>query len=67
MFSCGGFGVRQWWGGMWGVDGWVGRQWVGWRQQWVGVWDATAWVVFFVFVFVYMWWWFWCSAMVVLV
>ena len=25
VFCYGGFGVRQWWGGMWGVDGWVGR------------------------------------------
>ena len=22
-------GVRWWWGGMWGVDGWVGRRWMG--------------------------------------
>ena len=26
---CGGSSVRRWWGGMWGVDGWVGRWWMG--------------------------------------
>ena len=30
LVSCyGGSSVRQWWGGMWGVDRWVGRQWMG--------------------------------------
>ena len=29
VFCCGGFGVRRWWGGMWGVDGWVDWWWVG--------------------------------------
>ena len=29
VFCCGGSSVRQWWGGMWGVDGWVGQRWVG--------------------------------------
>ena len=30
LVSCyGGSSVRQWWGGMSGVDRWVGRQWMG--------------------------------------
>ena len=29
VFCYGGSSVRRWWGGMWGVDGWVGRRWVG--------------------------------------
>ena len=29
VFCCDGSGVRRWWDGMCGVDGWVGQQWVG--------------------------------------
>ena len=30
LVSCyGGSSVRRWWDGMWGVDGWVGRRWMG--------------------------------------
>ena len=62
VFCYGGSSVRQWWGGMWGVDGWVGGLAVA-----MGGCVRCGWVVCFVVVFVFLWWWFWCSAVLFLV
>ena len=63
MVSCCGGSSGRWW---WGVDGWVGRRWIGQWRQWVGVWDVVG-LCFFVVVFVFLWWWFWCSGVLFLV
>ena len=30
--------------GGWGVNGWVGGEWVGWGGEWVGWWGVNGWV-----------------------
>ena len=44
MFCCGGSGVRQWWGGIWGVDGC-------WQRGWAISYSGGG--LFFYFVFLY--------------
>ena len=62
VFCYVGSSVRWWWGGMWGVDGWVGGSAVGGLVVAVGGCVGYGWVV----VFVFLWQWFWCSAVRVL-
>ena len=44
VFCCGGSGVRQWWGGIWGVDGC-------WQRGWAIGYSGGG--LFFYFVFLY--------------